>query len=499
MSATTTGWLKKIRDANTPQLVRWSLFANWGLSVLLTIAAISTIQSQRHAIKTVGLDAAPNILNAQRIQDSLADLDANVASELLAPSGRGKEEVERYDRRREKLSKLLVSVSENITYGDRERLPIQTIQLKLGDYIQWVQQARYFKDSGNQKKQIEAYRAAAELMDKTILPAAAELAEVNNTQLNISYLNERSTVASSLFVVTLLGFLLLGTLVGTQVFLSYRMRRMLNPGLLTATAIAAIFLGYTNTTLNSASEALRVAKEDAFDSLYALRVARALAYSANGDRSRYLLDRSLAEKYQQAFVQKINQIARIPDSQTFDSVSHAYRSTSDREFRVEGFQGLFAKVFHNITFPGEREVAAEMLQSFGFYFKIDQEIRQLTQSGKIQDAIAWKEVSQSTRAFNQYKEVHQKVMNINMAAFQASILQALQAVGVDTAFQVKVNPNPLDAQTKAANEAIEVLDPTDPVEIRTLTRFEMIAFSAVVAIALFTFVGLSPRLKEYSV
>jgi hypothetical protein len=502
MSVTTVGFLTKVKQASTPKLLRWSLWATWGASLLLMTTAISAVQSQREAIKTVGLDSASSILNAQRIKDSLAAMDANAANELLAKPGQNRDAVAVYDQRREKLSKLLVAVAENITYDDQERIPIQTIQAKLGDYIQFIQQGRDFNAQGDEANKLKAYRAAAELMDKTLLPAATTLAEVNNTQLNLSYRNQQLTAALSLFVMTICGLLLLGVLVGVQLFLNHRMRRMLNPGLLAASAIALLFLGYTYQTLSAASHHLKVAKEDAFDSLYALRVARSLAYSANGDESRYLLDKALAKTHEQAFFQKTNQIAKIPTNQTSYSVADAYQSTQEQNFKVEGFNGFLADELNNINFPGEREAAVATLRSFGAYFNIDNQIRQLEQSGRHQEAIALylgTNVGQSNWAFDRYKEAHQKVLNINMAAFQESILQAFREVGVDTGFKVKVNPNPPDAQTRAANEAIQVLGTTNKIQTLAISRFEIIAASAFAAIALLTLLGLSPRLKEYSV
>jgi len=491
MSTTTASFLTKVKKTSTPKLLKLSLFAIWGTSLLLIITAIAAVQSQREAIKTVGLDSAPSILNAQRIKDSLADMDANAANELLAQPGQNQDAVNGYNYRREKLSKLLVSVAENITFDDQERIPIETIQSKAGDYIQLIQQARDFHNAGDEANKLKAYRAAVEIMDKTLLPAATKLAEVNNNQLNMSYQNQQATVSRSLFIVTISGLLLLGILVGVQLFLNYRMRRILNPGLLIASAIAIIFLGYTYQSLTAASSKLKVAKENAFDSLYALRFSRALSYSANGDESRYLLDKTFAQTHEQAFFQKANQIAKIPNGQTFNSLANAYQSTQDPKFQVAGFQGFLADALHNITFPGEREAAVETLRSFGVYFNIDKQVRQLEQSGKHQEAISLcvgNNVNQSNWAFDQYMNTHQKVLNINMKEFQKSIIQAFQEVGVDIEFK----------DVKKDKDAIEVLATTNKIETHAITRFEIIAVGVLIAIGLLSFLGLSPRLKEYS-
>jgi hypothetical protein len=70
-------------------------------------------------------------------------------------------------------------------------------------------------------------------------------------------------------------------------------------------AIAIIFTGYRTWAFLSASSHLKVAKEDAFVSLHALREASALAYSANADESRYLLDSSRTPTHKPVLFTKI--------------------------------------------------------------------------------------------------------------------------------------------------------------------------------------------------
>jgi hypothetical protein len=222
MNTAITNLLQEVKDASPPKLLRWSLFLTWGTSLLLITTAVMAVQSRRDTIKTVGLDAVPSILNAQRIKDSLADMDANAANELLVKPGLNPDAVTGYSQRREKTAQLLVAVTENITYHDQERIPIQTIQVKLGDYIQLIQQARDLNAQGNEAGKLQAYRSAAELLDKYLLPAATNLAEVNNKQLDRSYQEQRSFAFYSLLVMLLCGLMLLGMLVKMQLFLKQR-------------------------------------------------------------------------------------------------------------------------------------------------------------------------------------------------------------------------------------------------------------------------------------
>ena len=446
-----------IKKFSTPQLLKGSLYLTWGASLLLLIATISSVQGQRHAIKTVGKDAAPSILNAQRIKDSLADMDANVANELLVKPGQNPEAVKAYNERRQKLANLLVSVAENITYGDAERQPIQTLQLSLGEYLTTIQRARDFNERGDTNGVLVTYRVAAKIIDNSLLPAAEALNQANLDKLEETYANERAASGRALFVVVISGFALIGVLVAIQMFLYHRMRRILNPMLVAATAIAIVFLGYTIRALLVSSHHLKVAKQDSFASLLVLRQARALAYSANADESRYLLDRALASTHEEAYFTKVAQIASIPNGQTFESVAIA----SGQNQKVEGFTGLLADALNNITFAGERDTAVKTLSTFGTYFTLDQQIRQLEQSGRHVEAVALctgYKPGQSNWAFEQFKQAHQEFLDINMKAFEEA---------VDRGF-------------------------------KDVEGFEISAPIVTVAIALLTLFGLLPRIKEYS-
>jgi hypothetical protein len=446
-----------IAKFNTPQLLKGGLYLSWGTSLLLLIATISGVQGQRHAIQTVGKDAAPSILNAIRIKDSLADMDANAANELLVKPGQNPEAIKGYNERRQKLSGLLVDVASNITYGDAEKIPIQTIVDGVGRYMEKIQQARDFNASGDTNGVITAYREAAEIMDKTLLPAADELAKVNLEQLDKSYDRDQFAVGRSLFFVIISGLLLIGTLVGIQLFLKYRMRRILNPMLLAASAIAFIFLGYTIQALLASSHHLKVAKQDSFKSLYVLRQSRSIAYSANAAESRYLLDTTRAAIHEQAFFDKVDQIAKLPNNQTFETLA----TTVLKGEKVWGVTGLMADALNNITFEGEKKVAvATLINTFDTYFKLDKQIRQLQESGKRAEAITLctgYKPGQSNWAFEQFKAAHQKFLDVNQEQFDVAIAKGFKDV----------------------------------------KNFEIIAPVATASIALLTLFGLLPRIKEY--
>jgi hypothetical protein len=255
---------------NTPQILRSGLYAVWGASLLLLPLSIAGVNSQRQAIKTVGKDAAPSIITAQQLRDSFADIDASLANELLLDPLKNPKELTQvfadFEKNRKKIADRLVAAAKNITYPAEEKI-VQTLQLKGSEYFLKLQEARDARKRGDKVGALTVYRSAADLVDREILPQAEKLDRVNSQELENAY-NSQGTYngAISLFI-ALIGLVTIGILVLIQLFIYQRMRRILNLPLLGATAIAILFLGYTLNSLVSASTNLKVAREDAFDSV----------------------------------------------------------------------------------------------------------------------------------------------------------------------------------------------------------------------------------------
>ncbi|MEE3716672.1 hypothetical protein V2H45_07940 [Tumidithrix elongata RA019] len=458
-SLTTTQ--KAIARLNTPQLLKGGLYLTWGASVLVLIATIAAVQGQRYAIKTIGKDTAPSIIAAQQIKSGLADLDANAANKLLVEVGKNPEAEKAYDDRRKEVVEASLKAAENITYGDAERVPIRKLFVALGDYRIKIHEARIFQKQKNEGAILAAYRAGADIIDNTLLSAADDLDRANREALDRIYREQKFAAGKYLFFVLISGLGLVGVLVALQIFLNARMRRLLNPMLLAATAIAVLFVGYTVRALSSASYELKVAKEDAFESIHALWQIRALANSANGDESRYLLDAAKATEHEQAFSTKLTKLAQIPDVETFKTiVSELKRAGTDSKADA-GFKGLFADELNNITFKGEREAAIETLEAFGKYFEIDRQIRQLQESGKHDAAVALcigNKQGESNWAFDRFDRALDKTLEVNQQAFD-----------------------------RAVEKGFKEMD-----------GFEITTPIALGAIALLTLFGLLPRTKEYT-
>ncbi|MBV9269366.1 MAG: hypothetical protein JO061_24570 [Acidobacteriaceae bacterium] len=401
------------RTLTTPQILWRGLWALWAGDALLLGLVLSAGHVQHAAMKTIGQDSAPSIIASQQIKTALADMDANAANELIADPATAAASVQAYSKRRREAATALIAAAQNITYGEAERIPILRIQLELGTYEALIQRARDLHQEGD-RTFISAYNQAAQLLDGTILPAADALDQANLKELDAAYSGQRYQSVTTRSLVAVGALIVLIALAVVQLFLFNRTHRLINIPIFTATLLLVVFTLLTLQELNSAARNLKRAKEDAFTSIHALWRARAVAYAANADESRFLLDPQHASERTQAFYNKRDLLAKLPAGATYDSVT------------PNDFTGYLADELNNITFRGEREAANETLTGFGRYVAVDGQIRDLERRGQHKQAVelcTGTAPGQSDWAFDQFDTALGRTLKINQDAFDASIAE----------------------------------------------------------------------------
>ena len=269
------------------------------------------------------------------------------------------------------------------------------------------------------------FQQATDLMSTTVLPAAASLTTANASALDASYNQDRSTAASGQVLVLVLGLAVAGVLLGTQVFLAGRYRRLVNPALVAATVLAVGLAIAAAVQLGAQAGNLKVAKQDAFDSILALTQARAVSYDANADETRFLVDPGRAAAYQDAFLRKSLELVNVGNVGIFsyDAALAADIRAYQADHADVRFGGYLGTEFRNITFPGERAAATRALLAYQVYEKYDRKLRAMAKTNLAQ-AIAFDigtSPGQSDWAFNQWDGALGSVITINENAFTAAI------------------------------------------------------------------------------
>jgi hypothetical protein len=378
---------------STPTILRVCLVSIWLTDAIFLGALISGARMHRDATKTVGRDTAPSIIAAQHIKSAMAGMDVTETEMLLTKPDQ--ELASHYSKLRLDAMDSLIAAAENITYGDQERSPLRHLALGLSDYEELVQRAndlRSFKDP----RFVAAYHAAAAVMD-TRYAAADELDNANRTALNRIYESIQRTSIANRSGVIIAGIILLFVLLSVQNFLARRMRRVFNIPLVLATAIGVWLMFYSFVSFSQEMLQLKIAKQDAFESIDALWRARALAYIARADENRFLLDEPHAAQYDQAFFTKSKDV-------------------TEKYIDAE---------LHNITFPGERDAANDTAKFFDDYLKADKEVRRLKQAGKRDAAITLclgSDPGQAKWIFQQFDGALERTLEINQRAFDKAVL-----------------------------------------------------------------------------
>ncbi|HWD98577.1 MAG TPA: hypothetical protein VG345_06060 [Bryobacteraceae bacterium] len=407
---------------NTLRVLRASLFGLIGLDLLLLAVCVTGARVHREGMQTVGRDSAPSILAAQKIKTSLADMDASLASDLLAPSteasmaARGE-----YEQRRREATQALVDAAQNITYGREERDPIERLQLQLGVYEARAQRALDLHDAHNPAA-LAAYDEAASLLNNVLLPAADELDAVNSRHLETSYASQGAWRVAARATVLFAGLALLAALLWLQSFLTDRTRRILNLPLLGATLIALALMMWALTVFGTEERQLKIAKRDAFASMHILWQARAAAYSARGDEVRFLLGSPGSAKAGDDFFRKVDSLLVPPSGSSLSRVIE-----DARDGKASGMADYFADELNNITFRDERESAVLAMQGFAEYLEMDRRLRELESSGRHAQAIALSE-GDAKQVFARFDDALGQTTAINRRAFDMAIRTGFEAL-----------------------------------------------------------------------
>ncbi|MFE0105530.1 hypothetical protein [Streptomyces sp. NPDC059009] len=421
--------------ATVPARLRLLRAAALALTLALVLLVLLAGLAARGTWDDIADRDAPRTTSAATLNLDLNDMDAQVANILLAngDAGRGRldvpyrKAVDLYGSARHGVSRELRTLAV-AAQGDpgAER----TVERLTEDFAEYQELAgRALENTGRpggKKAALHDYRSATDLLQKRLLPEARKLVDTTDASFNARYEEARSNLGAQLAALLALGVVLLLVLGVLQWYLARRFRRILNPGVLAATvcALTAVILGAQ--LLSASSAHLEVARRDAFDSVVALSRARAIAYDANADESRYLLDAERRAQYTEAFFAKSQKLYGITGA-TMATYDDQLDRTWDAYVDDQGdlrFSGEFRRELDNITFDGERAAAEDTVEKYAVYQRDDRKIRDLATGGEERRAaefcMGWREGT-SNDHFGQWMDALATVTKVNRDAFDDAV------------------------------------------------------------------------------
>lgn len=408
------------------------------LALLLLLAGLAVSATW----DTVDGRDAPRTTSAAGLGLALNDMDAQAANILLSSgdAGAGRMAVPYdkatgfYDSARRTVSRELRTLAVAAEGDTRAEHTVEALTENFARYQELIGRALENDGrAGGKAGALDDYRSATALLSMHIRPESQALIAANNDAYESGYDAARSRLTAELVTAVVLGLLLLTALVVLQWYLARQFHRILNPALLAGTLCAFLAFALGGQALSASSEHLRGARRDAFDSVVALSRARAIAYDANADESRYLLFEQERTAYEQSFLDKSQQLYGIEGATLatydtgMDETWDAYRTDhADRRFT-----GEFRRELDNITFPGERAAAERTVRTYAVYQRDDRTIRRLIAEGRAQEAVAfcisWGP-GKSNAHFGAWMDALDEVTDINRTHFDASVREGRGAV-----------------------------------------------------------------------
>jgi hypothetical protein len=406
------------------------------VAVALGAVFVTGVNAGRAGFDLIGHRHGPVVVSTSNLYFALSDMDAQVANVLLVADATNlgitrQKALDIYAQRRSEVSGYLQQTSAIAGDDEAAAQQVRAVLDQLGRYEALAAQVILVEEGsaatpGRPSPQaLDLYRQATDLMHTDLLPAAQRLVASNATALEGEYGSVRASLATSIGWVVGLGIAVLLLLLGLQVYLVRRCHRVLNPAIAVATIAGLVLLVVGVTSLTSAREQLRVAKKDAFDSVYALSQARAISYDANADESRYLLDPARAAVYEKAFADKTRQLVDLGPVGlgAYDAALAQALARYDAD-RTVAFDGRYGTALRNITFAGERDAAELTLRRFQDYQRADRKIRALNTSGNLAEAIRFcvsYSPGDSNALFDGYDTALVSFTGINDSAFGHAI------------------------------------------------------------------------------
>jgi hypothetical protein len=386
-----TGVARMVRIRSLPGKIRAIAF----LSVL-AIAAMFTVSwfavtDARDGLRIIGHDAGPQVVATGDLYYALSDMDAQLAAVLLMGreqnlgSGRAKA-LQVYDQRRSQAHRALLQGSNLARNDPAEQQTARSRLDALGRYEEFAGQALQLDQSQSHAAGAPApavrslYTQATNIMKLDVLPKAYNLTLDNGTTVRRTYESKHSAVLAGRVWVLLAGVVVILVLVALQAYLALHFRRLVNPVLAIATLATLILVGTVVGLLTSEANHLKKAKGDGFDSVLSLSRARAISNNANADETRYLLDPTLADTYEQVYLDKSQEILYVPAG----NLGEYYQQVDAKVAKGSGFMGFLGAESQHVTLPGQAAALKRTLEAYRGVQHDDAGIRRLstTPSGR---------------------------------------------------------------------------------------------------------------------
>jgi hypothetical protein len=382
---------------------------------LAWVLGFYAVGHRQQGIRTVGTDVQPVVVESRSIQSLLSGADASAANSFLAGGVEPADQRARYLAGIQQAQDELAKAAGGGGATLKAQNAIRTIAESGASYAGLVESARANNRQGFPVGAGYLRRATA-LLNSRILPASDALYQESVVRLNAGY---AAAAGSGATVGVLVGTVVLFVaLVAAQVFLRRRTNRMLNVGLVAATAVSVLLIGWTLFSVVTEGSQVSAARQRA-DALNVLAQARVTAFRAKSDESFALIARGNGAAQYKAFDTAVTALGG-PDLS----------------------KGLLAEAVRRAGAGDEQSSMAGAVTAFKAYLAAHTRIQQLDSGGQSNQAIAAALAGgpgTANGAFDTFDQAILRVSSLTQREFDAHIRSARRhvtgvAIGISLGF-----------------------------------------------------------------
>jgi len=312
---------RSLLAAGTPAILRLLLAGLVSVSVAWGVVSAWTVGQHAAAASAVVSTSEPLSLAAQQMYQSLSDADVTATTTFLAGPPEPLTVRQRYEADIARAAADLTVLRSTDPAGGSDQLAasLAAISTGLPVYTGYVQQAQTYSSLGFPLTGGSFMQVASEEMHLTLLPAARTTYLQENAALTAA--SDRATGLPWIVVVIVLGVGIGVGLLRTQRWLRRRTHRVVNYGLLVASAAVMVSLVWLVVAFWSARSDLQRGLGHGSTPAETLAQAGIAAEQARGDEVLNLISRSGSASFQQDFTAMRDKIG--PGSGTLLTVAAA--------------------------------------------------------------------------------------------------------------------------------------------------------------------------------
>ncbi|WP_086838166.1 hypothetical protein [Amycolatopsis kentuckyensis] len=273
------------------------------LALVAGLVATLSVQDRDDTISGVIDRREPLAAASQQVYRSLSDADATAASAFLSIGTEPPELRQRYERDIAEAGAALAKAASDSADVADAAAPVDVLNQQLPVYTGLVETARANNRLGYPVG-ASYLREASELMRAKILPAAQDLYRVDTERL----IEEQDSATGFPWLATILMIALLAALIVAQVYLTRRTNRLLNVGLVIATAAVVVSLLWGAVALVFQGSLVGSGQDDGSHRVDVLVRARIAALQARADETLTLVARGDGVAYERDFSAKAVQL-----------------------------------------------------------------------------------------------------------------------------------------------------------------------------------------------